>query len=618
MICEHCVFKNNRGTLISTAVGRLVLMALIQLRNITLGHTTPPLIENGNLTINSGEHVCLIGRNGVGKSTLLQLIQGSIEVDGGTVDRSATLTTAYLTQDVPPGFSGKVVDIVTAGLNHEDIEDWNIQHRVEKVLSKLSLSGDLEFKELSGGLQRQVLLAKAIVSEPDLLLLDEPTNHLDIESIQWLEKYLLSFKKTFILITHDRALMQRVATHIVEIDNGQFISWRGHYHDYLKLKQSKLEAGQQAESLFDKRLAQEEVWIRQGIKARRTRNEGRVRSLKKMREQRAQRRYRPGQVQLTQQDPEISGKIVFEADQVSYHYPTQHQDIIHDFSTLILRGDKIGFIGANGSGKTTLINLLLGNLSPNSGDVKHGTQLNVAYVDQNRKQLDENKSVIDNISEGSQTITIGNKSKHVISYLQDFLFSPERARTPVKILSGGERNRVLLAKALSKPCNVLVLDEPTNDLDLETIELLEDYLSNFNGTLLLISHDREFLNNVVTSTLVMEGQGKVGEYVGGFDDWIRQRKQLEETQQKLTIETKSQKPKLAKKLSYKEQRELDELPSKIENLEQLQQQLQTKLSNPKFYKDNPNEIPNLKQQLEETNTELETALKRWEDLESRH
>lgn len=599
-------------------------MPLITLRNISLGFGSPSLFENLNLSINAGERVCLIGRNGVGKSSLLKLINGDIEPDSGQIECQQSTQISMLQQAVPNELRGNIFEIVAASQHHantQQLETWQSQYQIEAILSKLELDGELAFSDLSGGLKRRVLLAAALVTDPDILLLDEPTNHLDIEAIAWLEKFLLQFKKTLIFVTHDRILMQKIATHIVEIDNGQLTSWRGHYQAYLKHKQTALEAEQKAAALFEKRLGQEEAWIRQGIKARRTRNEGRVRSLKKMREQYQQRRIRPGQAKLTQQDVSYSGKIIFEANHISYAYEANHSEtirnIIKDFSTVLLRGDKVGVIGANGSGKSTLLNLLLQKLQPSQGSIKYGTQLEVAYYDQHRQQLDESKTVLDNVAEGSTTITIGDKQKHIISYLQDFLFSPQRARSPVKSLSGGERNRVMLAKLFSKPSNVLVLDEPTNDLDVETLELLEEQLLNYTGTLLLVSHDRAFLNNVVTSTLVMEDNGQVGEYVGGYDDWLRQCKTPKtiENERKPLKSKPSETIKKSQKLSYKEKRELETLPQTIEKLEEQQQQLQQQLANPELYKANPHNAAQLKQQLDSIEKKLAIAFERWESLD---
>jgi ATP-binding cassette subfamily F protein uup len=590
-------------------------MPQISLRNISIGTGQHALLEKANLQIEAGDKVCLIGRNGAGKSTLLKLLLGEITPDNGVIEMEGTLKMALLQQTVPKGIAKSVFDIVAEPLRQLDLEPWQMDHKVEKVLSLLKLDGNRSFDQLSGGLKRRVLLAKALVEEPDILLLDEPTNHLDIESITWLEKFLQNYQKTLIFVTHDRVIMQNISTHIVEIDNAQLYSWRGSYPDFLRNKETLLQAEARANALFDKRLANEEVWIRQGIKARRTRNEGRVRHLEKMREERRTRRERIGNVNLSQHDLPKSGKIVFEAKDISYRY--HDIDIIKNFSTVIMRGDKIGIIGANGTGKTTLINLLLGRLNPTSGKVHEGTNVTIGYFDQQQMALDEDKTVFDNVAGGSDIVTIGDQKKHIISYLQDFLFTPERARSRVKILSGGERNRVMLAKLFLNPCNVLVLDEPTNDLDVETLELLEEQLNEFSGTLLLVSHDRAFLNNIVTSTLVMEGNGHVGEYVGGYDDWLRQRKVIE-----TTAATTSAKPALssaeatpARKRSYKEQRELETLATRIETLESEQRALHEKLGNPEFYKNHSAEIPALQKQLHQLESDIEAAYARWQELE---
>lgn len=592
-------------------------MAIINLRNLTIGHSTLPLLENANLAIEQGERVCLIGRNGVGKSTLLKLIHGEIEPDAGSIEKSDVLKIAYLPQEIPHDLTGSIAEIVANAVQQSGEEQWQINHVVDKILSKLQLNGDLQFQQLSGGLKRRTLLACILAENPDVLLLDEPTNHLDIDAINTLENFLKNFRKTFFMITHDRVLMQNVANHIVEIDNGKLFSWRGQYEDFLKYKQSSMEAEARANALFDKRLAQEEQWIRQGIKARRTRNEGRVRMLKKMREERSKRRIRPGQVVLTQSDTQLSGKIVFEVDNISYSIG--EKIIIKDFSTVILRGDKVGIIGPNGSGKSTLLNLLLGHLIPDKGIITEGTKTTIGYFDQTRMQLENDKTVFDNVYDGSDVITIGETKKHIMSYLQDFLFAPDRSRSLVKNLSGGERNRLLLAKLFTKPCNVLVLDEPTNDLDVETLELLEEQLSNFDGTILLVSHDRAFLNNLVTSTLVIEQNGRISEYVGGYDDYLRQHKvattqefKKDDQQQKLKTSVKS-----SIKLSFNEERELKQLPQQIESLENQIQDMQTKLADPQFYKTGGDEISAITQKLQEIEKQLEEAYKRWDELEKK-
>lgn len=590
-------------------------MPQICLRNIILGHGGLPLIEMGNLTIERGERVCLIGRNGAGKTTLMKLIFGDIALDGGVVEKEGSLRMAMLSQTIPKGIHKTVYEVVAEALDELGLEDWQQQHRIEKVLTQLKLPAEMTFDQLSGGLKRRVLLAQALVIEPDVLLLDEPTNHLDIEAITWLEKFLLTAQPTLIFVTHDRVLMQSLATHIVEIDNGQINSWRGHYEDYLKHKEVLLQTEAKAHALFDKRLANEEIWIRQGIKARRTRNEGRVRALEKMREQRAKRRVRTGDVNLGQHELEKSGKIVFELKHVSFSY--QDKDIIKDFSTVIQRGDKIGIIGPNGSGKSTLLNLILSKLAPTQGSIKLGTNLSVAYFDQAQTELNESKTVMENVGSGSETVTIGDQKKHIISYMQDFLFSPERARSPLKVLSGGERNRVMLAKLFLKPSNVLVLDEPTNDLDVETLELLEEQLMNYPGTLLLVSHDRAFLNNIATSTIVMEGEGRVGEYIGGYDDWLRQRAYDEE--QKGVVESvpiqKVEPVKVQAKLGNKERRELEAITKQIEKLEKKQKQLHEKLADPNFYQNHADELPGIQLSLKQIEVELEEAFARWAEIE---
>lgn len=591
-------------------------MPQIRCHNITLGHSATPLIENASLTIERGEKVCIIGRNGVGKSTFLKALIGEVSVDQGVIEKEPTLRFAHLEQTFPSQLNATVYEIAQQGLVDSQVEDWEKQHRSDKVLSHLELDGYANFDTLSGGLKRRVLLAKALISEPDVLLLDEPTNHLDIEAIQWLEKFLVSYRATVIFITHDRVLMEKVSTHIVEVDNGKLLSWHGRYPEFLRHKEHMLAVEEKENALFDKRLAQEEVWIRQGIKARRTRNEGRVRALEKMRETRSNRRVRQGNVNLQQNDVKTSGKIVFEANEVNFvHDPTR--PLVKDFSTIIVRGDKIGIIGANGMGKSTLLNLLLENLTPSSGSITRGTQLEIGYFDQEHTDLDDSKTVQDNVGEGSDQVTINGKSKHIMGYLQDFLFAPERARSPVKYLSGGERNRVMLAKLFLKPCNLLVMDEPTNDLDVETLELLEEQLANYSGTLLLVSHDRAFLNNVVTSTLVMEGEGHVGEYIGGYDDWIRQRKNHAPTRsEKTKSATPTTEPKKAKqKLSYNDQRELSKLPGVIDKLEAKQAALHETMADPKFYRAQPEDVTATQKELTDIEQKIKDAYARWETLD---
>jgi ATP-binding cassette subfamily F protein uup len=628
-------------------------MPLITLRNVQLSFGGPPLLDGVDLALESGQRVCLIGRNGAGKSTLMKVISGEALPDDGerTVDPGVRI--ARLTQEVPDGVGGRVFDLVADGLGRlgelvkefhrlshrlqgtgegrllqalervqhelEAADGWSLEQRVETVISRLSVPGDAEFAELSGGLKRRVLLARALVTEPDLLLLDEPTNHLDIDSIAWLEEFLAGYRGALLFVTHDRVFLQRLATRILELDRGRLTDWPGDYRNYLRRKEEMLNAEAKEQERFDKKLAREEAWIRQGIKARRTRNEGRVRALKALREQRRLRRDPEGEGRLRLQTADLSGKLVVRAEEVSYRW--DDKVIVNRFSTNILRGDRIGLIGPNGVGKTTLLNLLLGRLQPDSGQVELGTRLEVAYFDQMRTQLDEEKSVQDNVSEGSDRVEVNGRSKHVIGYLQDFLFSPERARTPVKALSGGERNRLLLARLFTRPANVLVMDEPTNDLDVETLELLEDLLLGYRGTLLLVSHDRAFLNNVVTSCLVFEGKGWVREYVGGYDDWLRQRPPApapEKTE-------KTEKPKArplppaaaAVRLSYREQRELEGLPERIEVLEAEQEGLQGAMAEPDFYQQEPEAIARGRRRLREIARELEEVYERWEILEAR-
>ncbi len=631
-------------------------MSLLRLRNIHLSFGGAPVLDNVELTIDSGERLCLIGRNGTGKSTLLKVISGQLHAESGVIEKRQHLKIAWLEQEVPTGMAGTVFDVVAGGIgakaeliknyhhvsqqmaqqSSRQLEDelarlqseiesanaWSLNQQVESVLSKMALDGEADFLQMSGGMKRRVLLARALVSEPDLLLLDEPTNHLDVEAISWLENQLLNFNGALMYVTHDRAFMKKLSTRIVELDRGVLTSFPGDYATYLRRKQELLEAEAEANKQFDKKLAQEEVWIRQGIKARRTRNEGRVRALQKMREQRQQRRNLTGKANMRIAEADVSGKLVVEATDVRFDY--DGKPLIKNLNTTVLRGDKIGIIGPNGAGKTTLLKLLLGELKPDAGNIRLGTKQSVAYFDQLRSQLDEEKSVFDNISEGRDHIEIGGRQKHLISYLQDFLFSPDRIRQPVKALSGGERNRLLLAKLFAKPANILVMDEPTNDLDVETLELLEELLLEFSGTLFLVSHDREFVDNVVTSTLVFE-QGSVNEYVGGYSDWKQyadaRARQAQQNKPKPETEKAASKPAAAaeaqprKKLSYKDQRELEALPEKIEQLETLQQQLNEEMSDPAFFKQNKEMIVQKQQQLQQTSEELEACYQRWEELE---
>ena len=620
-------------------------MSLLRLRNIQVSYGAAPLFDGFDLTIEKGERLCLIGRNGAGKSTLMKLIAGEIQADDGEVVRTQNLKVARLIQEVPHDTHGPVYDVVAEGLGEigkllqdyahataelasgdeavytrfenlqQQIENhnaWDISQRIDAVLSRLSLDGEVEFSSLSGGMKRRVLLAQSLVQAPDILMLDEPTNHLDIESINWLEEFLLQYNATLLFITHDRAFLRSLATRIIELDRGKISSWPGSYDAYLTGKEAALHAEERANAEFDKKLAQEEVWIRQGIKARRTRNEGRVRALKALRKERSERRDRLGTSKLAMQSSDKSGKIVLEVKNVTHGY--ENKPILNDFSTTLMRGDKIGIIGPNGCGKSTLLKILLGKLEPQQGSIKVGTKLEVAYFDQMRGALDENKTVADNIGEGRDTLEINGEPRHVLSYLQDFLFPPARARQPVKALSGGERNRLLLAKLFTRPFNMLILDEPTNDLDAETLELLEEQLMNFGGTLLLVSHDREFINNVATSSIVFEN-GEVNEYIGGYDDWLRQRKT---PSSKPTVKaSKQEKPKtIEKKRSYKDQKELDELPQKMEQLEKEIQLAHDTMAEPDFYQREPEETNTVQARLKQLERELEHAFERWETLES--
>lgn len=625
-------------------------MPLLQLKKIQLHYGPSVILDEVDFSIESRERVALVGRNGAGKSTLLKIIMGEISADGGEIQRESDCRITRLEQDVPQDLRGDVYDVVAQGLGDlgqvlaeyhhviqhldqagnmarmetlqnqiEAANGWEIEQRINQVISRLSLPDDMRFEDLSGGLKRRVLLARALVSDPQILLLDEPSNHLDIASIQWLEDFLINSNITLIFITHDRAFLKRLATRIIELDRGILTSWPGDYDTYLKRKAAALEEEEKQNALFDKRLAEEEKWIRQGIKARRTRNEGRVRALKEMRKERAQRRERLGKASMQVQDAEKSGKRVIEAENLSYGY--ENKPIVENFSTTIQRGDRIGIIGPNGVGKSTLINLLLGRLEPQSGTVKLGTKLDIAFFDQLRSELKMDLTAQENVAGGSDKVIINDQPKHVISYLQDFLFTPDRARAPITKLSGGERNRLLLAKLFASPSNFLVMDEPTNDLDIETLELLEELVMNYPGTLLLVSHDRAFIDEVVTSTLVFEN-GTVNEYVGGYDDWLRQRTSTTEQTNKKDDQkrsaaqiTKTPAAKKTKKRSYKEQRELDELPKKIETLESAISDLQTEMSAPDFYKHAHEEVEEKTNALNDLEAQLSTAYDRWAILE---
>ena len=624
-------------------------MPLITLQSVDYSVGGPLLLERVDLAIEPGERIALIGRNGAGKSTLLKLLSGELKPDDGEVRVEGGRRIARLEQEVPQDAVGSVFDVVAAGLGdlgvlladyhhliHADEVDtdalaavqarieaaqgWALDRRVIETLERLQLDGDADFGRLSGGMKRRVLLARALVSNPDLLLLDEPTNHLDIAAIDWLEGFLKQWSGALVFITHDRRFLRALATRIVEIDRGRVTSWPGDWDNYQRRKEERANAEAQENARFDKLLAQEEAWIRQGIKARRTRDEGRVRRLKAMRVARAERREQAGNVKMATAQAGESGKKVIEARGVDF----AHGDnaLVRGFSTTILRGDRIGLVGPNGSGKTTLLKLLLGELAPQAGEVRQGTQLQVAYFDQYRATLREDWNAIENVAEGRESVTVGGKPKHVIGYLQDFLFTPERARAPITRLSGGERNRLLLARLFAQPSNLLVMDEPTNDLDVETLELLEELLADYPGTLLLVSHDRDFLDNVVTSTLVMEGDGRIGEYVGGYSDWLRQRSVASgpaaRPQPSAPVPAKSPAASAVPakaKLSYKDARELEQLPQRIEMLEAQVGGFTARMGEAGYFQRDPAAIAADNAALAAAQAELDAAYARWEQLE---
>jgi len=628
-------------------------MAQLSINNVTFAFSQPALLKDATLHIEPGERVGLVGRNGAGKSTLLKIINRELQPDDGSLDISADIVVAKLAQEVPEVDGQTAFDVAAGGfaelaeavsiyrsLNEAmqagreltaaeqtsydnashalaDAELWDAGDRLEGLLAEMQLPCDVQFNDLSAGMKRRVLLAQAMIRRPDILLLDEPTNHLDIESIVWLQSYLKRFTGTLVFITHDRVFLQDIANRIVEIDRGRLFDWTCDYATFLKRRDDMLAAEEVAQAHFDRKLAEEEKWIRQGIKARRTRNEGRVRALKKMRQERSERRSKTGTAKLHLQEADRSGRLVAAVKNVTHGF--DGPPLITDFTATVYRGDRIGLIGPNGIGKSTLLKILLGELTPNSGTVRLGTNLSVAYFDQLRGQLDPSKSARENVSEGTDELLIHGKKRHVMGYLQDFLFAPDRAHTRVEYLSGGERNRLLLAKLLAKPANVLVLDEPTNDLDAETLELLEETLPQFEGTILLVSHDRAFLNNVVTSTIAFEGDGVVREYDGGYDDWFRQKEEGAAAASNLfTAPTKtapSPAPAAkAKKLSYKDQRELDELPNRIDELETLQAELQNRMAQPDFFKQDGAEIAQAQADLQKMADELAHCYQRWEEL----
>ncbi|MCH1932030.1 ABC transporter ATP-binding protein [Shewanella sp. A25] len=638
-------------------------MSLVRINNGSLAYGYTPLLQNADFTIERGERVCIVGRNGAGKSSLLKILSGDVLLDEGEFNIDGSVTVSRLQQDPPKAEQGSVYSYIAAGLQevgealeqyHQLSHDvafaepeqmermlnqmqklqetldhhngWQLDSRIKQNCELLGLDPDKSLSELSGGWQRKVALARALVSEPDLLLLDEPTNHLDIDTIEWLERFLMDFQGAIVFISHDRGFIARMATRIVDLDRGVVTSWPGNYQAYLDGKQEWLRVEAEKNALFDKRLAEEEVWIRQGVKARRTRNEGRVRALKALRQERSERLNRQGNAKMAVADTERSGKLVFDVKDLNYNLVDKN--LVKDFNTTVMRGDRIALIGPNGCGKSTLIKLLIEKLQPQSGEVKVGTKLEIAYFDQYREALDPEQTVEDNVGEGKKTITINGQDRHILSYLQDFLFSPMRARTPVKALSGGEKNRLLLAKLLIRPANLIILDEPTNDLDIETLELLESLLTEYQGTLLLVSHDRAFIDNTVTSSWWYAGNGRWSEYVGGYQDAIDQGAKFysEEPSQPNTVEApaepvkvaevKAAEPKAAKKLSYKLQRELEALPEQMEKLEAEILELQNTVGKPDFYSQSQDKINQALSLLADKEKQLEVCFERWEELES--
>jgi ATP-binding cassette subfamily F protein uup len=594
-------------------------MPLLQLQNITLSYSAAPLLKSADLQIDAGERICLVGRNGAGKTTLMRLMTGEETAQEGEITRAANLTISRLPQEVPAGLEGSVHDVIRGGLRIAGTEEeWQADVRMEELMEEMGLAGEPEFTSLSGGMKRRVLLARALAGQPDILLLDEPTNHLDLASILWLEELLLRAKPTLFFITHDRAFLRRLATRIVELDRGKLTSWACDYDTFLERRNAALEAEEKQRALFDKKLAQEEAWLRQGVKARRTRNEGRVRALLAMRTERAARRIREGAARIELSTGSMSGQKVIEAKNVTFGYGGA--PVVRNVTTTLWRGDKIGIIGPNGSGKTTLLKLLLGQLAPEEGEVKLGTQLQVVYLDQLRGQIDDAKTVGQNVAGDAETVTFQGRPRHIHSYLQDFLFPADRIRMPAKMLSGGERNRLLLARLFLQRANVLVLDEPTNDLDAETLELLEELLVEYAGTLLLVSHDRAFLDEVVTGTLVFEGDGRVTEYSGGYEDWIRQRPSPtasapveKATAAPAKVPAKSAKP---KKFLNRDQRELADLPAELEKLEAERDILARRLEDPALYQKSHDILRTARDQVAALEKTIAERYARWEELET--
>ena len=579
-------------------------MSLIRLHKVSLTLTEYPLFNAVSVSIEKGARLAVIGRNGAGKSTFLKLLTGELKPDGGTIEREP-VRIAQLQQTVPDDLSGSVYDLVATGRDRE--EDWHADSVIRSTIGALHIDPDAETSSLSGGQVRRCLLAKALVNEPDILLLDEPTNHLDVDSVEWLEQFLVSSRMTVIFITHDRQFLQTVANGVLDIDRGRIIHWQGDYRGFLAHKEQQLADEQTHQALFDKRLAQEEVWIRQGIKARRTRNEGRVRALKSMRNERSKRREQVGKLNFSEQEISRSGKQVVTVEGLCLEMAGK--ELVRDFSCILQRGDRVGIVGPNGCGKSTLIRCLLGDLAPTSGSVEHGTQLDIAYFDQHRRQLNPKATLIETVSGGSNTVQVGGKSKHIIGYLQDFLFTPDQARGYVQGLSGGESNRLLLAKLFATPSNFLVLDEPTNDLDLESLELLEEYLSEYAGTVLLISHDRSLLNHVVTSTWVFGSDGDIIEYMGGYDETLQQAAEQKAAKQKQETAKKN-----SDSLSYEERKDLERLPAKIDKLEKKLEALHEKMAAADFYEQNKSIIEKAQAELATLETTLQSTFSRWEQL----